>query len=213
VESGLLSPLRQLSFWIMKKRARSVGEGGMHKFISDLQTALPETRFHLMGHSFGCIVVSGVLGGPKGQQRLPRPVDSLVLVQGAVSLWAYADRIMHLPKTGYFHTMIRRPSVRGPVVTTRSAKDCAVGVAYPLAVGLAAQISFGLKVLPPFGGIGSFGIQGFEGAEDLKMREAGEGYQFEAGKLYNLDATSYIRGHCDISGPEVAHAIWQAAAV
>jgi hypothetical protein len=213
VESGLLSPLRQLSFWIMKKRARTVGEGGMYKFISDLQTVLPEARFQLMGHSFGCIVVSGVLGGPKGKEKLPRPVDSLVLVQGAVSLWAYADNIMHLPKTGYFHTMIRRPSVRGPIVTTRSAKDYAVGVAYPLAVGLAAQISFGLKLLPPFGGIGSFGIQGFAEATDLEMRTEDQDYRFEAGKLYNLDATAYIRGHCDIAGPQVAHTIWQAASV
>src|SRR5262249_1118254 len=60
----LLSPLRQLSFWRMKKRARTVGESGMHDFIAQLQNACVNTKFHLMGHSFGGIVVSAILGGP-----------------------------------------------------------------------------------------------------------------------------------------------------
>src|SRR5262252_2271835 len=38
---GLLDPLRQLSYWTMKKRARSIGEGGMHSFLKDLQNASP----------------------------------------------------------------------------------------------------------------------------------------------------------------------------
>jgi hypothetical protein len=43
-------------------------------------------------------------------------------------------------------------------------------------------------------------------------------YEFERGKVYNLEASQFIsRGagssgaHNDIDGPEVAHAIWQAA--
>ena len=38
---GLLGPLRQLSYWRMKKRARSIGESGMHQFVADLMTAAP----------------------------------------------------------------------------------------------------------------------------------------------------------------------------
>jgi hypothetical protein len=214
VETGLLSPLRQLSFWTMKKRSRRVGEGGMHKFIGQLQDEFPHARFHLMGHSFGCIVVSGILGGPGGIGRLPRPVDSLVLVQGAVSLWAYADKIMGLPKTGYFNSMIRRPSVRGPIVTTRSRHDYAVGVLYPLAVGLTGQVSFDLKLLPPFGGIGTFGIQGLQSAGNLPMlRDLESNYSFTAGNVFNLEGSDFISGHCNISCPQVAHVLWQAALV
>src|SRR5688572_19915455 len=55
---GILGPLRQLSYWTMKKRARTIGESGMHQFVSNLMKAAPSTRFHLMGHSFGTIVVS-----------------------------------------------------------------------------------------------------------------------------------------------------------
>jgi len=65
---GILAPLRQLSFWKMKQRARQVGEGGMAEFLAALQRAGSgrDVRFHLMGHSFGCIVVSGCAGGIPG---------------------------------------------------------------------------------------------------------------------------------------------------
>jgi len=212
IGGGLLSPLRQLSFWKMKSRARSIGEKGMHNFVARLQNALPHTRFHLMGHSFGCIVVSSILGGEGGTDPLPRTVDSLVLVQGAVSLWAYADSILKTQDTGYFRSMIRRPAVRGPVVTTRSRHDSAVGVAYPIAVGLALQIDFA-AVLPPFGGIGTFGMQGMTDAQDQPMRVSTEDYSFQEGGIYNLEGSSFIAGHSAIDGPEVAHAIWQAALV
>ena len=61
---AILSPLRQLSFWTMKKRARKVGEAAMHDLLKHLQTASANARVHLMGHSFGCIVMSSMLGGP-----------------------------------------------------------------------------------------------------------------------------------------------------
>ena len=52
----------------------------------------------------------------------------------------------------------------------------------------------------------------------MPMLAAGGDYDFRAGVVYNLDATSYIRegggasgAHSDIARPEVAHAIWEAA--
>jgi len=58
----LLAPLRTLSFWKMKDRACQVGESGGYKLLTQLQRAAAEgVRFHLMGHSFGCIVVSSKL--------------------------------------------------------------------------------------------------------------------------------------------------------
>src|SRR5262249_6424387 len=62
--SGLLSPLRQLSFWMMKDRARTLGESAGTSLVAKLMNAVPAgrtVRFHLMGHSFGCIVVSGMI--------------------------------------------------------------------------------------------------------------------------------------------------------
>jgi hypothetical protein len=219
---GLLGPLRQLSYWTMKKRARDIGEGGMHKFLNDLQeaTATQNMRIHLMGHSFGTIVVSGMIGGPNAQGRLVRSVDSVALVQGAVSLWCYASAIPFPGAgAGYFSRILAEKKVRGPLLTTRSKFDDAVGVFYPLASRIKGSASFAGE-LPEFGAIGAYGIQGVADGlnNNLAMKEATADYTFEKGKVYNLDGSAYIAhkdgpagAHSDIAGPEVAHAIWAAA--
>ena len=177
----------------MKKRARDIGEGGMHNFLKDLQqaTAAQNTRIHLMGHSFGTIVVSGMLGGPNAQGRLPRVVDSVVLVQGAVSLWCYASNIP-FPGAGpgYFSRILADNKIHGPLLTTRSKFDDAVGVFYPLASRIKGSASFA-GPMPEFGGIGTYGIQGVADdiRDDLPMKAATDIYSFKKGNVYNLDGS------------------------
>ncbi|MEO8312261.1 MAG: CHAT domain-containing protein, partial [Caldimonas sp.] len=212
-----LSPMRQLSFWKMKDRAREFGESGAHTLLARLQTAAPRAHFHLMGHSFGCIVASATVAGPVGGPDLPRPVDSLFLVQGALSLWSYASDIPYAAGTaGYFHRILKNGLVRGPIVTTRSSHDTAVGRFYPLGAQIRKQLILG-NDLPAYGGIGSFGIQGAKGIEDLPMRAANFAYGFRPGAIYNLEASAIIANgggasgaHSDIAHPEVAHAFWSA---
>jgi hypothetical protein len=216
---GLLGPLRQLSYWTMKKRARTVGEGGMHQFVKALQSDT-NARIHLIGHSFGTIVVSGMLGGPNGQSSLVRPIDSVALVQGAVSLWCYSPKIPFANAgPGYFSHVLSDGKIAGPLVTTRSRFDKAVGVLYPMASKVSGSPSFEAG-LPEYGAIGAYGIQGLNAPlqVDAKMLTASGTYGFAKGKVYNLEASEYIcRGdgvsgaHSDIDGPEVAHAIWEAA--
>jgi len=207
--NGILAGLRQASFWTMKHRARTVGEQGMHAFVARLQQSC-DAQIHLMGHSFGCIVVSSILGGPGGTTPLPRLVESAVLVQGALSLWSFADNIPDLGKAGYFN---RVPgTVSGPIVTTQSTNDAAVGLAYPAAVGLVGEVEFGVgATLPKYGGVGTWGAQGTTKAEARPMLPQGPAYGFERGRIYNLDSSPFIAGHSAIDGPEVAHALWQAA--
>jgi hypothetical protein len=216
--SGLfLSPLRQLSFWKMKDRARAFGESGGHTLLASLQNAAPKARFHLMGHSFGCIVVSATVAGPEAGPPLPRPVDSLFLVQGALSLWSYASDIPYAAGTaGYFHRIVKDGLVRGPIVTTRSSHDTAVGRFYPLGAQVRQQLVLG-NDFPAYGGIGSFGIQGAGGAVDMPMRPATFAYGFQPGTIYNLEASAIIcngggasGAHSDIAHPEVAHVFWAA---
>lgn len=219
---GLLGPLRQLSYWTMKKRARTIGEGGMHEFLKNMQTATPDSRasIHLMGHSFGTIVVSGMLGGPNASGKLPRPVDSVALVQGAVSLWCYAGKIpFDGAGTGYFSPILADQKVRGPIVTTQSTHDQAVGILYPLASRIKGSANFA-QTFPEFGAIGAFGLQGIpDGSRtELKMLRASDPYAFAPGKIYNVDGSQFIAhmegvsgAHSDIAGPEVAHLIWAAA--
>ena len=219
---GLLSPLRQLSFWKMKDRARQFGETGGFTFLRDLQravTAQRAVRFHLIGHSFGCMVVSEILAGPDGHGTLVRPVDSVTLLQGALSLWSYCADIPVAPgQPGYFHSIIADQKVKGPIITTQSEFDTAVGRFYPLGAGVRRQVTFAPGELPKYGGLGTFGIRGLDAAVvDLDMLPVSNAYAFAPGKIYNLESSRFIcdgsgasGAHSDIAKPEVAHAVWAA---
>jgi hypothetical protein len=216
----LLAPLRVLSFWRMKDRARSFGESGANDLMRKMQqaTAGRDVRFHLMGHSFGCIAVTAMLTGASEAAMAQGPAHSMLLAQGAVSLWAYCARIPQAQdKAGAFNRLIKNNRVKGAIVTTLSENDKAVGFFYPLAAGLKRQVDFAVE-LPKYGGIGAFGIQGLdEITEGMPMGKKDHQYDFQAGRIYNLESSDVIKqkalligAHSDIAHPEVAHAWWQA---
>ena len=211
---GILGGLGQLSFWTMKKRARTVGEGGMHSFVAAIQQSTG-ARIHLMGHSFGCIVVSSIVHGPAGRSLLQKPIDSVALVQGALSLWSFGETVPDSSGPGYFRQVLSS-RVAGPIVTTQSRHDSAVGVLYPAAVGLVGQAAFGVE-LPKYGAVGTFGIQGAP-ATQLTMVDENGSYPFTPGGVFNVESSGFIKkmdgvsgAHSDIDGPQVAHMLWQAA--
>lgn len=216
----ILGPLRMLSYWTMKKRARAIGETAGHEFLKRLQRATAEKRkpIHLMGHSFGCVVMSSILGGPNAAGPLERPVDSVALVQGAVSLWSYAEKLPTGQGTGYFHRIAVDRKISGPLITTQSRHDRAVNAPYVAASVSSGAVAFAVQKYPTFGAIGRFGLRGLP-ANDLAMKEKNEPYRFEPGQIYNVESSAYIKqiqgfatgAHSDIDGPEVAHAIWEAA--
>jgi hypothetical protein len=218
---SLLAPLRALSFWKMKDRGRRFGETGGRSLLDELQRATEETvRFHLMGHSFGCIVVSAMLAGPGGR-ALPRPVHSAALMQGAFSLWSYCTDIpVARGRPGYFHNVVEGGRVAGPIITSQSSFDVAVGRFYPLGAGVARQVDFAPGQLPKYGAVGTFGLRGPGLAiEDRKLLGADQPYGFAPGRVYNLESSAFIRhgegsfgAHSDLAHVEVTHAVWQAAA-
>lgn len=219
--NALLSPLVQLSFWKMKKRAKRIGESGGFALLSALMelTKDRDVRFHLMGHSFGCIAASASACGP-ADARLPRPVHSLVLVQGALSLWSCCDSLPGSPtKAGYFRRLAASDVVAGAVVTTRSDHDLAVGSLYPVAAGMARQVDFAPGAFPKYGGVGTFGLRGSGlDIEDLDVQDPDFAYGFVPGRIYNVNCSRVIRegsppsgAHSDIARPEVGHLVWAAA--
>ena len=103
-------------------------------------------------------------------------------------------------------------SARAVVVQHAGDNDAAVGLAYPAAVGLVDEFSFGINTPPPkFGGVGTWGIQGISAAESLKMQNEQEGYSFKPRGIYNIDGSLFIPSHSGIDGPQVAHLLWQVA--
>jgi len=221
LKGGMLGVLRQFSFFKMKKRARTFGESGAATLLRAMQndTDGRDVRFHLMGHSFGCIAISAAIAGKDGDEALVRPVDSAYLAQGALSYWAYCSDIpVAQGKQGYFHGIARDTKVSGPLVTTQSVHDTAVGKLYPLAAGLKRQVSFAPADPPKYGALGTFGARGPGVAiEDRDMQPVDGAYDFEAGKVYNLESSDFINegdgpsgAHNDIGKQPVAHAFWAA---
>ena len=222
---ALLAPMRQLSFWTMKDRARTVGEVGVHPFLMEMQkiaeaaaTPSAPVRFHMVGHSFGCIVVSAGIAGPPSAQPVQRKVHSLLLLQGALSIWAFAKKAPRTDQAGYFRRILDQRLVLGPIVTTRSKIDFAVGRFYPIGAGIARQIVLGEDDDPIFGGLGAFGIRGVPEAKQATILPPRSDYAFARGVIYNVDATAIIAtrrpvegAHNDIVHPEVANLAWQAA--
>jgi hypothetical protein len=158
--------------------------------------------------------------GPAGGAGLGRPVQSLVLVQGALSLWSYCEDIPYRRgRAGYFRPLIAGARVAGPIVTTRSRFDTAVGRWYPLAATAARQVDFAPGELPRYGGVGTFGLRG-PGLDllELEMKPVDGEYDFAGGRVYNPESSTVIRkmdgasgAHSDIAHPEVGHAVWAAA--
>jgi hypothetical protein len=202
---GLLAPLRTLSFWKMKDRARRLGESVGTSLLAELHRAAGSdrgVRFHLMGHSFGCIVVSAMLAGPRGSGPLLRPVDSLSLIQGALSIWSYASDIPSTPgRSGCFHQIVADRRVRGPIITTQSRFDTAVGHWYPLAADVARQVAFVPGEIPKYGAVGTFGIHGLDsGIVETEVLRTDAPYRFEPGMIYNIESSGIIREGGDFSG-------------
>lgn len=215
---GVIAPLRVLTFWHMKRRARDVGAGGVAALLARLQEAASGARFHLMGHSFGCIVVSSAVAGPGSAGR--RPVASLALVQGAMSLWSFCSAIPSAPeRSGYFHRVLADGLVTGPVVVTTSVHDRAVRSFYPIGAGARGQVDYLPNRLPTYGAIGTFGVRG-PGIQvvDDDLRAVDQPYDLRPGVVHDLRGDDVIRdsagvmgAHSDIAKPPVAHAVWQAA--
>jgi hypothetical protein len=159
----LLSPLQQLSFWTIKDRGRRIGETAGASLLRTMMGAIStgtSVRFHLMGHSFGAIVVSAMAQGARATGALTQPIKSLTLVQGATSIWGFCSNIPEVGGAGYFRKLVEERAVSGPILTTQSKFDTAVGRLYPLAAGVALQVAFPVGQFPKYGGLGAFGIQG-----------------------------------------------------
>jgi hypothetical protein len=206
---GAKEALRQLTYFEMKKRAGVVGKQGLGPLLGRIHQADPEVRIHLLGHSFGARLVSFALAGlPQGDS----PVKSLYLLQGAFSHFAFADALpMDRSRGGALKGMAAR--VDGPLVTSFSVHDTAVGKLYPLASLSSRDDSAGLEDrLFRWGGIGHDGAQAVDAAV-AALGPVGTGYPFQPGRFVNLDGNAIVnRGgppagaHSDIFHPELVWA-------
>ena len=215
---GAKASLRLASYWQMKDRAGIVGKSGLAPLIERLAKGAPTARLHLIGHSFGARLVSFGLSGLTGSGTASN-LKSLLLIQGAFSHFAFAKELpFDRTRSGDLKGMDAR--VDGPLVTTYSTFDLAVGRSYPLASIVARQDSSATEdVVSRWGAMGSDGAQGVNAfASNLEV--AGHPYGFLKHRWYNLNGASVIKigdppsgAHSDIIHPEIAWATLSAAAI
>ncbi|HZD97740.1 MAG TPA: hypothetical protein VE132_06220 [Micromonosporaceae bacterium] len=219
--SGGREVLRSMSYYEMKNRAGVVGRHGLGPMLFRLASAAPGLRVHLMGHSFGARLVSYALTGlPATATGNASPVKSLTLIQGAFSHFAFARPTpCKAVAAGALSGVVDR--VDGPLLSTFSAADRAVGWWYPAASMLAHQNAEAMADLTyEWGGMGHDGFQQSPAANKIELKPPGSAYGFVPSGIYLLDANKviaqnqspFIGAHCDICHPEVAWAVVSAAA-
>ena len=213
---GAKNLVNLVTYYQMKNRAGVVGEKGAYDLLRQIRAARPADgpnllRLHLIGHSFGCRLVTAATAGPANAP--PLPVDSLTLLQAAFSHFGFAQAYDGT-HDGYFRRVVTDPArVRGPIVITFTTKDKAVGLAYPIASRIARQIAAAMgDANDPYGGLGRNGAQKTPGAETVTLGKVGTAYAFAMRGIYNLDSNAVIGGHSDLAHPEVAYAIVSAVA-
>ncbi|MFF2487579.1 hypothetical protein ACFVSU_14345 [Microbacterium sp. NPDC058062] len=221
-----LVALRQFSFWKMKQRAYTIGAAGVAPLLNELQRAAGENaRVHVVGHSFGCIVVGGaVLAEGRGPTKA---VGSVLLVQGALSLWVLADDAYGTGRRGRFRPLRDRRFVDGPIVTSQSSWDYALARFYPAGVRAAVWTPGGpdhlvlgnRKKVPKWGALGTFGAQGAR-TQDLRLRDVSDDTHFDRGVIYNVECDDVIDdvegggwggAHNDIAHASIGRLWWATA--
>ncbi|MBZ8140521.1 hypothetical protein CLD22_11495 [Rubrivivax gelatinosus] len=130
---GFLDPrqaLRLFSVYQMKDRAGVVGAHGVAALLRELLGAAgPAARVHAVGHSYGCKVVLSAVCAPPVPARA---LDSLLLLQPAVSHLCFADLIPRSGKPGGYRGAFER--VRAPVLCTYSKADFPLHETFHLAL-------------------------------------------------------------------------------
>lgn len=208
---GARSLANLVTYYQMKDRAGAIGQGGVHDALARIREqrgpdGAAALRLHLAGHSFGARLVTAAVAGAPG--AAPLPVDSLTLLQAAFSHFAFAQAYDGTHDGFYRRVVVDPAHVRGVIAITYTAKDKAVGLAYPIASRIARQIAAALgDANDPYGGLGRNGAQKTPGAQPVKLQSPGGAYPFVARGIYNLDSNAVIGGHSDLGHDEVAYAM------
>src|SRR5262245_4754319 len=211
IKSGAIRFLNYLAYYEMKKRAGIVGQKGVGPMLDRLANNVQ--RIHLVGHSFGCRVVTAAAATSTTDK-----LQSMSLLQAAFSHNGFSKSM-----NGFFRSVVENHRVKGPIVITYTSNDRAVGIAYPVASRLAGTVAsaFG-DANDKFGGLGRNGAQKMEQGEVVqgvdRLLAVGGGYNWQPRHFHNLESSKYIinpsggDAHMFVTGKEVAWTISRAMA-
>ena len=195
--------LNYATYYQMKERAGVVGKC-LNGVLGSARKLRPDLRIHLIGHSFGARAVTAAADGSAAL----RP-SSMSLLQGAFSHNGFTEKFDG-NNDGFFRKVVSQSKIDGPILATHTVNDRAVGIAYPLA----SRISFDNRAAlgdenDVYGGIGRNGAVKMKQDECVKgvlLADTGA-YSFFVGKVHNLLADAFVKGHSDVTGRQIANAI------
>lgn len=216
--NGAKRLLTLLTYYKMRERANVVGSVGLNDALHQLKQQHPGLKLHLIGHSFGSLLVTSAVLGPDTQR--PLSIDSLTLLQAAFSQYSFAQQYDR-NFDGVFRPVLEQ--VRGPILVSHTCNDMAVGAAYALASKIGGNVASGAineLINQIAGSDGFYGGLGFNGAkttpessDEFYLSKGVSMFNFEPKIVYNLKADTLIKGHSDLDHIEIAHAILSAIAV
>ncbi|HAJ37929.1 MAG TPA: hypothetical protein DCL15_19845 [Chloroflexi bacterium] len=195
--------VRGLTVFQMKDRAGAVGAHGVGPLLRELLGA-STARVHGAGHSYGCrVLLSAICFG----ETWPRPLHSLLLMQGALSHLAFAADVTGQERPGGYRRALDRVFL--PLLCTFSQRDAALHRFYHLVLRRdrdVGEMKIAAAGEPPsrYAALGGYGPRG-SGEHLINVLDAAA---IDAGARYDLsslipiigiDATSTIGGHGDYS--------------
>lgn len=211
-KAGARRLLNYVTYYKMKSRARTIGKEAVNPLLRQIRKQHANLRLHLIGHSFGGLVVTATALGEAGHAAIP--VASMSLLQAAFSHNGFANKFGKKGKQGHYRGVVMQGCVSGPILITHTHNDKAVGLAYALASRFSGVDAAGIGDKDdPYGGIGANGAQNTPERIQADLEAVGFAYTFASGKFYNLLADKYVADHSGIRGPEIGHAIVQAVKV
>jgi hypothetical protein len=189
--------LKPFTVWQMKDRAGTVGANGVSRLLEDLLVR-SAARVHLLGHSFGCKVVMTALCKPA---TLSRRVESALLLQAAVSQYAFAMKVPERNVPGGFAGA--RERVRRPIVATFSSHDRELSSMFHLAVRRhddLGELQFAAGGTPSrYAALGGYGPQNSDAAI-VAIGHVESDYDLSgSGRVIGIDGSRTISGHGDVS--------------
>jgi pimeloyl-ACP methyl ester carboxylesterase len=205
--------IRMLTVRQMKDRAGVVGANGVGPLLRDMLAVNENTRFHLVGHSYGARVLLNAVARPEGQP-LPRPVDSLLLLQPAVNHLCFADTLSGGRAGGYRNAP---DLVKRPIMTTFSVHDFPLRNIFHLALRRGKDIAEVEAAAdePPnqYAALGGYGPRGTDDWREVAIKDPDDHYDFgkNAPRIWAVNGAKTIRGHSDIYSESTAWALFDLA--
>ncbi|NGO74938.1 serine-threonine protein kinase [Streptomyces sp. YC504] len=207
--------LRQVAGHTFRRRAGVVGTYGLGPVLALLARNVPGVRIHLVGHGFGARLVAYAV---RNQAEDSRAVASMVLLQPALSHFAFADHMPHQMRGGgALAGCLER--LAGPLVCCYSHNDLELGLMHPLATRMIGDSASLSGIDRKWGALGHDGAQAsasFTAIDLAEMLRSGMGER----QCVNVDVSEVVRegdppagAHNDVFHPDLARLVVQVAGI